>query len=346
MNSFRKYTECVNPSNFTFPLSAYTAGVVLALVAVVVAPLILFTSIVSISLAIGADLLLIAGCVFYLYGRLICLGGQQCAIGVVTTVLRPYVGSIIGKFGDDDATMNVLLAPGPTDTKSDPSVYWNQVQGGLVKPNDAILNIGLSYPQSGGDLDHVKNLHCEFEGSGIHDFLQWLELILAVLVALLAVMLLFPEAAVLLWFLRLLAILWGGFAVGNVFLPGTSGDPTDVSQSLGNLQAGDIVVVTGDWIYDSGHAGWNEIHAVHNCQIIPGKDGKTPAALNSDGTWPDDLGDGMGLDTPPKVQQMLERWCSAIGAATGAQTGGSTKDPANNWIVHPLIDGCQKSVIV
>ena len=46
-----------------------------------------------------------------------------------------------------------------------------------------------------------------------------------------------------------------------------------MNPDLRDLKNGDMVVVTGDWIYDSGHAGWNEIHAVHSCQRMSGSDG-------------------------------------------------------------------------
>lgn len=30
----------------------------------------------------------------------------------------------------------------------------------------------------------------------------------------------------------------------------------------GTLKRGDCIVIIGDWIYDSGHEGWNEFHPV------------------------------------------------------------------------------------
>jgi hypothetical protein len=104
-------------------------------------------------------------------------------------------------------------------------------------------------------------------------------------------------------------------------------------------------MVTGDWIYDAGHVGWNEIHAVHACQKLSGSDGVILARVNPDGTWPDDIGDGMGPD-PAHLPVTLARWTAALQAATAAVNGGNQNDPANNWILHPLIDGCQKPIIL
>jgi hypothetical protein len=311
---------------------------------------------------IGLDLALIAACNWYLNGRLICLGtrfscadgplpdNQECAIGVIGSpghsgLFRPTISGLnYTKFGDDDSTMNILLAPGPT-TFGDVHLdhYWNPPQGYLVAPNADITNVGLAYPQSGDDLHYQKFLHCEFEGSGIVDFLAFLTTILVFLVALLAVLVFAPELTGLIAILVIFASLLGLMSLINLFFaPSSPGDPTDIDQSLGNLQAGDIVMVSGDWIYDSGHAGWNEIHAVHNCQKV------AAIVTNPDGTWswPPDIGGGIGLDTPEKVKAGRAQWCCAQSGADGAVKGGSTTDPVNNWVIHPVVDGCTKPVII
>jgi hypothetical protein len=116
----------------------------------------------------------------------------------------------------------------------------------------------------------VQALHFEFEGSGIKDVLEWASAILALLVAALAVLLLLgPYGAILsviLWIIAAILTAIGG--VTTLFDPLDPGDPTDVDQSLASLKKGDIVVVKGNWTYDSLHIGWNEIHAVHDCMIV------------------------------------------------------------------------------
>jgi hypothetical protein len=345
-----KYTQCVKPSN-NVPRPYYTLGWVTALLLIVLAPFALLTTFVGTSIAIVADIVLIALAYWYLNGRLVCLSdpvfapdGQACAIGVVVGLLRPNAVKVITKFGDNDATMDILLANGPTSYGPDPSVFWTFPQGWLVKPNDAILNIGLSYGTSTSDVENQEQLHCEFEGSGVHDFLEWLGAILAILIALLVLLAVVPQATLLLWFLRAIAILLGVGGIGNLLAPGTRGQPTPTNSNLGPLSEGNIVFVTGDWIYDSGHAGWNEIHAVHACQILSDKTGNQPAVLDN-GQWPSDLGGGLGLDTPPKVQQLVQLWCAALGDSTTTVSGGSQTDPGNNWVIHPVVDGCQGSVI-
>jgi hypothetical protein len=365
MPQYRKYTTCVKPTDFTPPpfLGSFAVGATwLIVIAAIVSPLELLAVPGWLPVVIGLVLALIAACNWYLNGRLICLGtrfscadgplpdNQECAIGVIGSpghsgITRPLISGLNpSKFGDNDATMDILLAPGPTtwdDPDLDLSDYWSQEQGYLIAPNSDIVNVGLGYPQSNVEL---KFLHCEFEGSGIADFLAILTTILVFLVALLALEVFAPELTALIAILEILAGIFGLLSLVNLFLADPSpGDPTDIDQSLGNLQAGDIVMVSGDWIYDGGHTGWNEIHAVHNCQMICG-----PIVPNPDGSWswPSDIGDGMGLDTPDKVKAVRARWCCAQSASDGAVKGGSTTDPVNNWVIHPVVDGCKKPVII
>lgn len=364
MPQYRKYTSCVKPTDFTpSPLSsAAVFATWLILITAIVSPMELLAVSWYVPVLIGADLALIAACNWYLNSRLICLGtrfscsgkpmpdNQECAIGVIGSpghsgIFRPRNSGLnAGKFGDDDSTMDILLAPGLTTFgDSDFNNYWNQVQGYLVAPNPDVVNVGLPYPQS----NNLKFLHCEFEGSGIQDFLDWLIEILAFLVAILLIQAFVPGGGIIIMLLAILAAIITFLAGVNLFTgwldPSSPGDPTDIDQSLGNLQAGDIVVVSGDWIYDGGHLGWNEIHAVHNCQKIC-----TGIVVNSDKTWswPPDIGNGLGLATPDKVTAARAQWCCALSDCDDTVKGGSVTDPGNNWVIHPVVDGCKKPVVI
>ncbi len=340
---YQKYTQCTSVSGYVPLQTAYFAALI-ALVPVLGAVLVIATSLWLIPILISLVVAAIAFCTWYLYHRLICLSPQQvCAIGVITDILHPNAITTVGKGGDNDATINVLLAPGPLDYNEDLLVYTAQVQGDLIKKQDLITNAGLGYASSGGDLQHLKGLHCEFEGDGIASLLALLSAILVFLIALLALTLLAPQLAPLILLLWFLIIALGAAGLFNDLVNPPVATGTDVQGNPGNLIVGNIVAVTGDWIYDGGHVGWNEIHAVHDCQII------TPIAIDFNDpnkSWPSDIGGGLGLDTPDKVNQALAMWCSAISTAGGAIQGGSMTDPGNNWVVHPLVDGCKKSPVI
>lgn len=360
---YRQYTSCVKPINFGPDLSfthnswqSYT-GLTLfigLIVAGVAASLNVYTAVIT----IGMLVLLITFLIWWLHIRLICLGGEQCAIGA--NLGKPTVQPQ-KKGGDDDATINLVLAPGPlvlADALVDAipkQDYWNEVQGNLTAEQAPILQIGRDYVQ---DQEHVRNymkrLHCEFEGSGIRNVLAWASVVLALLVAAVAALVLLPPPAnfilyVILVILAGLITLLAGLTAFDVgpFDPLNPGDPGDVNPNLGHLERGDIVFIKGDWIYDSLHTGWNEIHAVHaGCKIthidvVKDEHGGDVQFV----AWPSDIGMGLGLETPERAKEAVTAWCDAQKCADDAEEGGSREDPAQNWIIHPLIDGCQKVII-
>jgi len=164
---------------------------------------------------------------------------------------------------------------------------------------------------------------------------------------LLGLALVVPELAVLAFLLLLIAVIGGILGVGNQ--PG-AGDPTDVNPNLVNMDVGDVVVLSGYWVYDSLHGGYNEIHPVMKCQII-GRLG--------DGDWQPGEGNWssfkyvdsstqaeFGLGTPEEVVAFRDFWCGAFKDAKIAEEGGSRKDSANDWDLHPSIDGCRPPPII
>jgi hypothetical protein len=292
--------------------------------------------------AIWVAIMLAASFVIYFYwwlhGRLICLGGEKCLIGVVTGA---GPADPVAKGGDNDFSMNVLVAPGPTNFTLPNEDYWHSIpQGELVSQNAQIFAIGRGYVQDEGHKEYMVGIHCEFEGDGI--YLLWLESI--TILALLTLALIFPQAAIVLAILAALLFLFGLLEGWLLNTPGSAGagTPTDIDPSLGTLGKGDIVMVKGDWVYDSLHPGWNEIHAVHACQII----GHMDLADNlNDPTipqtpWPP------ALHSVLDVEAALQFWCSGVADADGAEQGGSHENPQNDWVIHPLIDGCNPVVIV
>src|SRR5262249_53135621 len=103
-------------------------------------------------------------------------------------------------------------------------------------------------------------------------------------------------------------------------------------------------VITGDWIYDSGHAGWNEIHPVKSCQVI--------GHLNPDDGWKNfvyhDKGTGLDfrLDTKEKVERVSAFWCGMLKGAQDAEESGNTDDTANDGVSDPLVDGCKPPLVI
>jgi hypothetical protein len=345
--AFKQFTKCEKPGNF-IDLSGTAIGwrnifILLASGLFVSWFLIVIVNATATVAAIVFFVLAVAYLHWWLNGRLICLGGEQCLIGVITS-LGP--ADPIQKGGDNDFSMYLLLPPGPTKLTEPKTVYWNtQPQGKLVAEHPSVLAIGRGYVQGGDDHQaYVTSLHCEFEGDGIDTLYTWAKVILGLLIAILLV------PPVIKAILALLALFLTLVNVLDVLTspPGLSGsgDPRDIDPSLGHLARGDIVITKGEWIYDSLHHGWNEIHPVRDCQVIGRmelgsfEDPATPAA-----PWPPDLG-GIGLDTTAKVEMSLQRWCAKLDESRDTEDGGSRTDPQNDWVIHPLIDGCRPAPII
>jgi len=107
-------------------------------------------------------------------------------------------------------------------------------------------------------------------------------------------------------------------------------------EGAGSLRRGEGVVIMGRWVYDAGHTGWNEIHAVKSVQKV------TDPAVFEAATF----------------ENLQSRWCPLVFQApplhtltTGEVTPDVTPEqagvadnqrkPENRWILHPLIDGCE-----
>jgi hypothetical protein len=360
---FRQYTSCVKPANFDGMFAGNEGLIVAALVGVTYALALVVGLFVpaTIYIAIAALTYLITYLDWWLYGRLICLRDEDvCIIGAA---LGPASSDPRGKGGDDDASFNVVLAPSTVDmfASEDPGSadrfakrlpepkehYWtNPLQGHIVEPNDDVLSIGRGYVSDAGHIRYLKAIHCEFEGSGIRNLQAWAGVVLAVLIAALLVSSIPGLGTFLAWLAILLTLLFGSTALTDSLNPG---DPQDVGINQGELVAGAIVMLKGNWVYDSLHDGWNEIHAVHAGQII-GKMDVDPATSKS--VWPaqidtpPEFGSTLGLDTLANVERAIGVWCLSVRQAEDAEGGGSRDNPEHNWVVHPLIDGCHKDIIL
>jgi hypothetical protein len=192
--AYRQYTSCVSPGSY-IDLSFNAIGIRNILIMLFSGGALAWVGVVILGGPAGiiVGIALMTAVVTYLYwwlhGRLICLGGERCVIGVIEG-LGP--SDPLSKAGDNDFTMNIFLAPGPTAYTDDPCAFWppqacnsnqgNAQQGDFVQPQPAILAIGRGYAQD-HDKIYQEHLHCEFEGDGIYRMLLYAGLVLALLVA-------------------------------------------------------------------------------------------------------------------------------------------------------------------
>lgn len=329
MADCQKHFHCVAPADFK-PLEAKTLGIASLIFAIVAG------ASLSILLGVVSGVLFIAAvfdlCRFLHGGKLVCLEEDVCVIGRVTKLIP--VGS--DKSGlekmDDDFTFEIVVSP-HADSESLSAVQaTDNHQSKFITEQSAVLDsLGLPYAgvgQSNPDIDQI--LHCEVKGCRVHDVCIVLKVMSFPIAAALAACSL-PGIGWLACLLVLLALLALTALLGGIVWAAThNGDINDVlDPSSGEMNLGDIVVVKGDWVYDAGHGGWNEIHPVRHVQVIrvpPKFRGASPAT------------EALVEEFKKKI---LDPWCFQVGTAGSDLVKGEQKKPENKWHIHPVIDGCE-----
>ncbi len=348
MSTAPEYTKCVQPQDYKDPPGWLGA---VGMAAFVAAMSTLINYLLAGAAAMGAMaggitvflflmIFLLAWVRWWLYGRLICLGGERCAIGLVISVEPPERKTGVERF-DSDYSFNLLLPPHQIGADQ-ATIVAAGFLGELIEEQQATRSRNLPFDKKKGyesrgrgcDQDPKTTvLHCEIEGAGMQILYNTLRVVVAMLTA----------ASVASWLCYVPIIGWIACLVGLALLgvailtlvigfaiaKDDAAKPSDVDPSLtGSLSwgcggyGGDIVVVWGEWVYDSLHKGWNEIHPVRHLEKIGG-----PWA----GSWPFNERDA------------VNRWCGAISASRSPLTQSNQKKPENQWNIHPLIDGCQPS---
>lgn len=313
----KRYTQCCQPADY----SGWGGGVALATIiglilafafgAVVLAPVVL------------VDIVLF--CEWWLYRRLVCLGGEECALGMLLTTEPVDEKSGFERL-DTDFSINLVLAP--HTIYSTRAEVEGGPQGNLITEQPATANIGLKIPEgyTAKQWDNYPDtpvLHGEFEGGGIYLLLQAAKAALA-FATVAAVVCLIPifgwiACAILFAIAAVIAI------AGTIIALNDKGSPADVNAELSELhtndvtgRGADILVIKGDWVYDSLHEGWNEIHPILQAQRV--------------GTWQG----SWQFDTVIT----RDHWCRALADADDPGTRKDQLKSENRWEVHPEVDGC------
>jgi len=304
-------------------------------------------------------------CQYLLHGKLVCLGGDTCAIGRMAAFNTVDDKSGFDKL-DNDFGIRIVLCP--TSLGSMGRGEANRVpnhnkailgpQGELIKeqsnmpnprdpgsgnqPSSKLKGVYVTFPfnnfgppvvapTSADEPFYIPVFHCEIEGDRIA----------AVCAALNAfsnpVLDAFCKIPIIGWFTCWVITLILAPVIATVVAiawAAGSNDHRDFDNA-GSLTEGDTVVITGRWVYDAGHEGWNELHAVKSVQKID-----------------QNVCDGQDFEDYRK------RWCSQSMQAPPPRKPGSPDPrpsgmspeqetvwgqqvkPDNRWIYHPAVDGC------
>jgi hypothetical protein len=296
-----------------------------------------------------AGAIYIANC--WLYDRLIANPLDQAfatgpttdvtVIGVLVDV-EPIGGSFPDNY-DTDYCFNLLLqniTPATPDTPTYTEPPYPGPYGYVMKEQLAIHTLQLAnaggYGMSqytghtaslpaGTTTESVPVVHCEIEGPGMHDLyvssLALLPITIAALIATLVIGAFWPWGTILSALIALLAFL------ASLFASNDDAGPSDVAPtisggpltSLNQSSQADVLMVTGTWVYDIMHSGWNELHPVKAWQRV----------WVWQGAWSLSMSPAVGAAYVAMKQ-----------AAMAPATKAAQQGPQNQWGVHPLIDGC------
>ena len=382
--AYTQYTKCVTAEDHggkTVYTLAIIGTIVVALLAGLINPYVL----------VAALLTLMAYCHWWLYDRLICLGGERCAIGLLGNVEPPADKTFPGSL-DTDYSINLILAPhniqelpadypgsvpppGPLENKTE--YYEKQfkaalhrkiaddgIQGELIREQSTTSGEDFegSFSTVGGNGVLHKfqpYLHAEFEGGGIQKLYDAAKAALALATAA-AVFCSIPligwAICTVLSIISLIVVIAGLFnGLGDKAETSVFDENGNRVSTLENLR--DILFVRGDWVFDSAHEGWNEIHPIKHCQLI----GKAVRDADDQVSWDQAIASFMVMSgrwhfdtskTPPLTKTSGEPtakdwkdWvksiCDAVREASSPLTVSNQADPANQWETHPEVDGCQ-----
>ncbi|MCA0010967.1 hypothetical protein LB561_00895 [Mesorhizobium sp. B292B1B] len=322
--AYRHYTKCVSVGNH----HGKQYGQMIIAAAVVALPLILVGALSGPAAMLVALAAILAYCRWWLYDRLVCLGGDECAVGWLLKVDPPEEKSGLDRF-DTDYSLN--LVPGNVVEFTNQATAEKIAPfGRLIANTPAIQGAGLDWKgqeaRQWANDDPTAVLHCEFEGAGVYDLM--IACLAAIPVATAAAV-----ACAIPFFGWIACAVLSLIAAVIVIVGGIVGlldtaNPTDLDENLGDLhvndptrRGADILFVKGTWVYDSAHDGWNEIHPIKHCQKI--------------GTWNGSWSESPVPDGSPA------RWCEAVETAGSPLTVASQQEPQNQWTIHPAIDGCR-----
>jgi hypothetical protein len=249
---------------------------------------------------------------------------------------------------DDDFTLNILPSPhSPTEelsefTASDPNDPQHQGRFLVAQPPSSDLGLGFSgvSVKFTGISHDTEVFHVEVKGCRVHDVCNVLKAmsfgapVVGFICSIPLIGWVVCAVAALIWLAITAAAVGIARAaahvgdINDVYDP-ASGELTSANPDTG--EGGDVILVWGDWAYDAGHAGWNEIHPVRHVQKL----------TNVVDPRFRDMGKADVALVEAFKTEVLDVWCVRVGEASDPLVIAAQQAPENDWHIHPEIDGCQ-----
>lgn len=345
-----QYTTCVQPQDYKDP--ALPGGG--------------FWSSFATVLTSGGLGLLKEICDYLLHGKLVCLGGDRCAIGRFAAFDTVDDKSGFDKL-DNDFSIRILLCPtslsamgrGEANRLPNYNMAINDTQGELIteaanmptprtpgtgsQPSNKYRGTFVNFefnnfgppvvaPTSADEPFIVPVFHCEIEGDRIAVVCAALSIFSNPVLDFLCSIPVIGWIACWLITLILSPIILTIFT--NAWIAG-SNDNRDFDDAA-SLEEGDTVVITGRWVYDAAHQGWNELHPVKSVQKIDETTCHSHDFEDLQKRWCDEV---MKVPPPRKPGEPESRPAGMTPEQETVWEGQVS--PENRWIYHPVIDGCE-----
>jgi len=348
-----KHFKCVGTGQYTGLTSTIALGILAGALIIVDIVAAIFAGAAIPGLGIVAGVAFVAAifelCAFLHGGKLICIQDGACTIGRIMEIIP--VGADKSGFEemDDDFTLNILPSPhSPVEVRAEVTAS-DPYQGPYLVAQTASTSHGLGFAGVSVKFDDIPHdtdvFHVEVKGCRVHDVCAVLKVLsfgAPVVGAICSIPLigwLVCAIAAAIWLAitaAAVAIAWAATHVGDindVYDP-AAGKLTAANERTG--EDGDVILVRGDWVYDAGHSGWNEIQPIRHVQklteVIDPRFramGKADAALVAD-----------------FKKEVLDPWCYRVAEGTDPGVKDAQNDPENKWRIHPRIDGCTREPVI
>ena len=299
-----------------------------------------------------------AFCDWFFHFRLICIQDNQCAVGTIgrIEISRDFLDP------DGDFNINLVLAPvaitsllnasaqlalplPPTHARYLTKFFDGSSSGQPDLPWRPDIKSTLSEDDVNAGEKGTTALHCEIEGTRMMTICTATKVATflgSVVGFLLGAAVLAACAASGVFFLLclLLAIVvallvtgvigLAGYGIG--YAAGSEGSPEDVATDpdSGTVEVGDCIAMIGDWIYDSGHDGWHELHPVKGLLRLQRKDEQSKHAHKKDDQSKTD-------PCLTMTEARIKKICSMVRSREDPVTKQAQGLAANQWLTHPRV---------
>jgi hypothetical protein len=348
-----KHFKCVPTGAFVGLTSVIALGILAGSMVIIdiVAAVILGAAIPGLGIVAGVAFVvaIFELCAFLHGGKLICIQDASCTIGRLVEIIP--VGQDKSGFEkmDDDFTMNILPSPhSPVEllaevTASDP------IQGPFLVEQPASAAHGLGFAGESVKFENIPHdtevFHVEVKGCRVHDVCAVLKAmsfgapVIGAICSIPLIGWIVCAIAAAIWLAitaAAVAIAWAATHVGDindVYDP-AAGELTAADPKTG--EGGDVILVRGDWVFDAGHSGWNEIHPITHVQKLTDVvDPRFRSMNKADATLVAEF-----------KKEVLDPWCFRVKEGTDPGVKSAQGEPENRWGIHPLIDGCTREPII